>query len=66
MEKNKWIRCSERLPENDDEVIVAYKCKYDPRIRVSTDCYNQRAGRWDLDHQYTHWMPLPDAPEVDA
>lgn len=59
-----WIPVTERLPENDDEVIVAYKCTYDVRVRVSTDCYNPRAGRWDIDYPYTHWMPLPQPPAV--
>lgn len=60
-----WISVEERLPENDDEVLVAYKCKYEPGFRVSTDCYTPRAGRWDLDRQYTHWMPLPEPPRKE-
>ena len=59
-----WIPVTERLPENEDEVLVIWECNYWDGYRVSTDFYNPRAGRWDLDdYQYTHWMPLPQPPE---
>lgn len=70
MKKNKWIRCDDRLPERADEVLIAYLEEYDDwteEYAVSTATYMPRAGRWDYDHlKITHWMPLPDAPEVDG
>lgn len=59
-----WISVDDRLPENDDEVLVAWKCYGEKR--VSTDCYTPRAGRWDVEHRvYSHWATFPLAPETE-
>ena len=74
---NEWIRCEDRLPEQGELVIVA---KEDGFVSLGY-CYPfgehhlWAAIRLDPFSPYelpfvgagyvTHWMPLPDAPEVD-
>lgn len=58
-----WIKCSDRLPEEGISVIIYIGF-------VTTGFYQEE---WfydsydldddDLDHEVTHWMPLPKPPE---
>ena len=59
--EQRWISCSERLPEVDKEVFV-YLFKDSPYIAWLDDC-----GIWftedfyvDEDEQPVAWMPLPE------
>lgn len=65
----KWISVDERLPENSLRALVRVIHSYN-----HTDGYAEIAmsyfvnGRWeDIPPKYydvTHWMPLPELPEV--
>lgn len=66
--KPRWIPVTERLPDNEDEVVVAFKNSADGewwyRIDNFVDgafCYNAAFGR-----NITHWMPLPTPPKEEA
>jgi hypothetical protein len=58
-----WIPADERVPEDDDNVLIF--------LRESEDIV---IGYWDGSLWYfrgdvvlvTHWMPLPDPPELPA
>ena len=57
-----WIPCSERMPEYDSEVIVT-----DGNYVWRDKCYDFGDGLCfydDNDSSATHWMQLPDMPEV--
>ena len=57
-----WIQCSERMPEYDSEVIVT-----DGNYVWRDKCYDFGDGLCfydDNDSSATHWMQLPDMPEV--
>ena len=73
-----WISVEDRLPEIDQEVLIYLEKDDDKYIvvaQLSKWCYNQWAysyglkGFYDLDPKIedaiiTHWMPLPDKPEI--
>lgn len=81
MNKNKWIKCSERLPElteqvegdnylidySKDVVVLSGKSHFPEIGRYTSD---GRSEKWTDQYfeklpNVTHWMPLPDAPEVE-
>ena len=61
---NRWIQCSERLPETNTQVLC-YCRMGDFRIME----FDEQENRWyEGIHDYrlqsvTHWMPLPEPPE---
>ena len=58
-----WVKCSKRLPDIDVEVLV-YFYGY---IYIDSLYYekNQKEYWWQgNDKLPTHWMPLPEMPEV--
>ena len=59
-----WIPVTERLPENDDDVLTFSKYELFPGGNIDVMCYYPRAQRWEIDRNITHWMPLPQPPEV--
>ena len=61
-ERTRWIPVTERLPDQCVDVLVRYRDKH---ILMGT----ARCDDWldeDLeDGEITHWMPLPEGPEVE-
>lgn len=65
----KWIKCSEQMPEIEDDVLVYGDLMCCVAYRIDNQYLNQvvpwvlEYERKYLHHNPTHWMPLPDAPE---
>jgi hypothetical protein len=68
-----WIACSERLPEQDAEVLAYcpdHECHaawFDQDVFKVSKPTNYASGQyedWDSDKPVTHWMPLPPVPEA--
>ena len=65
-ENNGWIKCSERLPDEHDSVIV-FTPPYDVRVAWLRYDYKSKKGYYftDIDIPYdfvTHWQPFPPPP----
>lgn len=66
-----WVKCSERLPSSDEEVLVFYKhrCTHDGQIydMVEQGRYSDVLDHWIQlqGENVTHWMPLPTAPKEE-
>ena len=73
-----WISVKDKLPENDDDVLV-----YDYRDGIGLGCFEKKEvtgyfesdgsffetnDGWDVNYSWarhmgpTHWMPLPKPP----
>ena len=59
--KNTWIKCSDRLPDLDDD-------GYSERV-LALDSDEDIIFSWIVNHDWefgediTHWMPLPELPK---
>ena len=68
----KWIPCSERLPEKAGEYLVTYHpCFWDDvewsKRCVGIDTFRGKSTWAKKKYQrVTHWMPLPEPPESDV
>ena len=69
--RQKWIPVAERLPEvwrNDETAEIVNYLIYSPDFGVDVGNYHAKAKKWfcvALPCTVTHWMPLPDGPEVE-
>lgn len=59
----KWISVQEKLPENNDKVLA-----FTLSGKYAVARYDQRRQCWIAagNLTVTHWMPLPDVPEVEV
>ena len=68
---NRWIQCSERLPETGTDVIVYYPYWQESPVQIAHlqhDYYlwETSDGEYNLPAKaVTHWMPLPEPPESE-
>ena len=60
---SKWIPVSERLPEEDEGVVLVYSGDVEPAIMSGNIFleYDKYEG-WEINN-VTHWMPLPEPPK---
>lgn len=71
-EQPRWISVKERLPEINTKVLVRYKHTGEPHKRSTAFDYlyvsatNPVVFNWTQHPcRVTHWMPLPEPPEVE-
>jgi len=65
--KGGWVPCSERLPEVNQKVFVAFKVAHrcEKTIDYDIGCLSSYDGKWYCDHKgydvekVLAWMPLP-------
>lgn len=61
LEKQRWIPCSERLPEEGEVVLTQAKFKDDVKMAVSSRIdYNYWTTWGTRDINIIAWMPLPE------
>lgn len=69
--ERRWIPVEERLPEvwrNDETAELVNYMIYSPDFGVDIGNYHAKAKKWfcmGLLCAATHWMPLPEPPEVE-
>jgi len=62
-----WINCGDRLPDTDDEYLVAFTASHMDNLEaVRSDNFIKRLGKFFI-HGGTvnvhHWKPLPQPPK---
>lgn len=65
----KWIKCSERYPDNSSAVLVYVRdgTIYDHcAMYCQAVDYYQFNGQWSHCTDVTHWMELPPSPEGES
>jgi len=68
-----WISVKERLPENDDWVLIWYRDKdgdYYPTVGrfKENGCWSTDVDANDFAYppeEITHWMPIPEPPVME-
>lgn len=63
-----WISVNDRLPEDSGQYLVCANDGY--QVRISTLLFWIKNKTWQLTGRrsywkVTHWMPLPEPPEVE-
>ena len=70
-ERQRWIPVTERLPEDDGHYLCRYGFDggkgvfYQTLDYYATDVYPHFQHEGMRGMRVTHWMPLPEAPEVE-
>ncbi len=72
---NRWIPCSERMPENNTPVLYVWRGQsgavavfhgWHFEIRSLGRAWHQSGtGIHKPDEEVTHWMPIPEPPSKD-
>ena len=65
-----WIKCSERMPDVGEQVLIRISCSEHFNIengRYKGDglwvgCWFHVYGKKGSPYQVSHWMPLPSPP----
>lgn len=57
--EQRWIPCSERLPEHRLYVLVTYKYEYG-LIDNGITWYSETENKWNTSREVIAWMPLPE------
>ncbi len=68
----KWIKCTKKLPKNEQECLVAFHIMPgDPGCGHAFNLATYIGGifiSWELSNQInyvTHWMPIPNGPDEE-
>ena len=67
LERTTWISVEDRLPEDDKDFVKFLVCKKFPEFErsfVGIEYFESGKFSSDTQRYITHWMPLPDVPEV--
>jgi hypothetical protein len=76
---NRWIPCSERLPEKECYALIYFgqgttaegitDAWYDGKSWNYTNSIIENGAEWEetvwIPHEVTHWMQLPEPPEKE-
>lgn len=60
-EKQRWISVTEKTPEYDMPQLAL---NADGDALIANYAYGEWFDTWGQDVEVTHWMPLPETPEV--
>lgn len=68
----RWIPVTERLPEDDippgRKMVTVFVCSEARRAQIASRVYWPEKDEWRwskmMNNYVTHWMPLPEPPEV--
>lgn len=60
--KSEWISVEERLPNEDDEVLIYSSYYHRIRVGAHLPSYIKYCNNSD---RITHWMPLSEAPNAE-
>ncbi len=58
---SQWIKCSDRMPDDYQDVLVTNGTEIDLQFTVKGDWVLPNFGYKDV--KISHWMPLPEPPE---
>ncbi|MBQ2371545.1 MAG: DUF551 domain-containing protein [Bacteroidales bacterium] len=68
--KDKWIKVSDRLPENNDDILVYYYTSITEEWVLDIAYYDEGLGEfWTTDGWKVHptyWMPIELPEDVEA
>ena len=69
LERTRWIPCSERLPEKNDQWVLCLCVSGAIEVlKFDYTMWNwdaQYPGRCYMENYVTHWMPLPEPPKEE-
>lgn len=63
---SKWIKCSERMPDNEEPIVVMRKQKN--KKHLVAIAYMTVSGHWTTwpdNFKFTHYIHLPKPPEEE-